>query len=535
MMASRRCGGVLGLVCAGVGIAGCSADWPAFRHNLLRSGGQLYHSALADPAKVPSLAVKWTFPDCLATPLTPALGPFRASPIIYQNVVYIGNSNGFFYAINVSDCTLKWRYPAGGAAALTSTFVSNPSSEGIASSAAVATINGTVAVVFGGPDRSIGAHLGSSRLFALDAATGMEIWKSPEIGVLLGDGLTHEQTGYSSPLVFNDHVYVGIADHGDNPIQRGKVVAVHLADGTVDGAFSFVSTGPPRGGGVWGSVAGWLNDALYVTTGNVNIGGTEPVPNRGLSLLRLNANTGAVVWQWQPVPYALDADPDWSATPSVVLGSCGILAVSTQKDGWTWAVNVGDGTPGPASVRWAFPPGPWTTGGFTGADGTAHNDTRYLRPGAVWDDVYITQTGGLTVTSDVYEGFHHLYALNACASNGDRVRWIKDVPHSSGWEYSLGPPTVTHGIVFVGTDQGHLVVIGDPSVVVADGWRCIKPTVLPADCVASGFTLVPDPHVLVDLALNAGSISTEPALVADPAVFVSTEGGKVIKLEPTDP
>ena len=195
-------------------------------------------------------------------------------------------------------------------------------------------------------------------------------------------------------------------------------------------------------------------------------------------------------------------------------------------------MNVGEGTTGPASVRWAFPPGPWTTSGFTPTDGTQHGDTRYLRPGAAWDDVYITQTGGLTVTTDVYEGFHHLYALNACASTADRIRWIKDVPHSSGWEYSLGPPTVTHGIVFVGTDQGHLVVIGDPSLVPADGWRCTNPTVLATNCVASGFTLVPEPHVVTDLDLGAGSISTEPALVADPAVFVSTQGGKVIKLEP---
>jgi len=158
---------------------------------------------------------------------------------------------------------------------------------------------------------------------------------------------------------------------------------------------------------------------------------------------------GNPVWQWQPVPYALDNDPDWSATPSVMLGSGSTMAVSTQKDGWTWAVNAGTGTPGPASVRWAFPPGSWSSSGFNPADGTYHGDSRYLRPGAVWDDVYIVQTGGYTVTTDVYEWFHHLYALNGCASDAERVRWIKDVPNASGFEYDLGPPTVTHGIIFV--------------------------------------------------------------------------------------
>jgi outer membrane protein assembly factor BamB len=507
--------------------AACSSDWPAFRHNTLRTGNQLNHGPLADPAKVAGLSIGWTFP---VGAVNPPPGPFRAGPVVFKGVVYIGNSNGYVYAINANDGSVKWVYPPMGAAPLTSTFTCNPSSEGIASSAAMAVIGGTNAVVFGAPDRSIGTHLGSGRLFALDAKTGAEIWKSPEIGLLRDDLVTHQQIGYSSPLVFNDHVYIGLADHCDNPIQQGKVVAVKLSDGTIDGGFSFTSTGPPRGGGVWGSVAGWIDKAIYVTTGNSNIGGPSPVPNHALSLIRLNADTGSIVWGWQPVPYNLDVDPDWTATPTVMLTSCGTLAVSVQKDGWTWAVNEGSATPGPPSVKWAFPTGPWYPAGFTTADGTVHNDTRYLRPGAAWDDVYIVQTGGIPVTTDVNDGARHLYALNACTSDADRIRWIKDIPHSSGAFYSLSPPSVTHGIVFVGTDQGHLVALGDPSIYPATGWRCKNPLVSSANCVASGYTLVPDPGVIKDLDLNAGPITTEPALVGDP-LFVSTEGGKVVMVK----
>lgn len=531
------------VVIAAAGVAGCSADWPSFRHNALRTAAQLNHGPLTDPQKVQSLAPQWKFPDAAGVTLNPAPGPFRASPVVYNGVVYIGNSNGYLYAIKAKDGSLKWQYPASGSPALTSTFTCNPSSEGIASSATIANINGTDAVIFGAPDQSIGAKMGSGRLFAINAQTGLEIWKSPEVAVLLNDGVTHEQIGYSSPLVFNDHVYIGVADHCDDPIQRGKVVAVRLADGTIDTAFSFFSTGPPRGGGVWGSVAAWPN-GLYVTTGNVNIGNpTPPSPNNGLSLLRLDPNSGSVVWGWQPVPYIMDADPDWTSTPTVMLSSIGVLAVTTQKDGWTWAVNAGDGTAGPASVRWCFPPGPWCMNGFNPNDGTSHNDTRYLRPGVAWDDVYIVQTGGLNVTTDVYDGFKHLYGLNAAASDADRVRWIKDVPNSftvcPNWnpacnEYSLGPPTITHGIVFVGTKFGHLVVIADPSIYPADGWRCVNPDIATIDCIANNLTLVPDPHVLKDLDLGSGAINTEPALVGDP-VYVSTEGGKVIMLKPTDP
>jgi outer membrane protein assembly factor BamB len=518
---------ICGLVCIAFILAGCSADWPSYRHNSLRTGAQLNHGPLTDPNKVQTLHVGWTFPTAA---ITPAPGPFRAGPIVWKGVVYIGNSNGHFYAIDAGTGALKWQYPAANAQALTSTFTCNPSSEGIASSATFASINGKDAIVFGAPDQSIGQHLGSGRLFALDAGTGAEIWKSPEVAVLLNDGVTHQQIGYSSPLVFNDHVYIGIADHCDNPIQQGKIVAVKLADGTIDAGFSFAATGPPRGGGIWGSPAGW--DDVYTNTGNSNIGGAEPVPDHALSLLRLNKNTGSIVWKWQPVPYALDDDPDWSATPTVVLGSCGTMAVSVQKDGWTWAVNAGNGTAGPASVRWAFPPGPWSSTGFHAGDGTTHGDTRYLRPGAAWDDVYIVQTGGLDVTADVGEGFRHLYGLNSCASNTDRIRWIKDVPgmtYSSGG-YTLGPPSVTHGVIFVGTNQGHVVAIADPSIFPAAGWRCSDPDVPSNICVANGFQLVPDPAVLIDLPLNAGQITNEIALVGDP-VYVATDGGKVIMLQ----
>ena len=37
-------------------------DWPQYRHDTARTGEQENHSALSDPAKVPSLAVRWQFP-----------------------------------------------------------------------------------------------------------------------------------------------------------------------------------------------------------------------------------------------------------------------------------------------------------------------------------------------------------------------------------------------------------------------------------------------------------------------------------------
>jgi outer membrane protein assembly factor BamB len=523
---------------------GCQTDWPAFRHDSLRTAGLPDLTPLADPTQVPSLAVRWTFP------LVGSRGAFRASPVVSGGRVFAGSGDGHLYALDTNTGAQLWQYPAPGAPALLSSFTCNPSSVGVASAAAIVSIDGRDAVVFGAPDPSLGTMLGEGRLFALDAATGAEIWKSPVAARLTGTtgGSTsqlHEQMGWSSPLVFNDHVYVGVADHCDNPIQKGRVESFHLADGTLDAGFSFCATGTctdgARGGGAWSSVAG-NGDSVYVTTGNANVAEqpTEPVPNRALSMLRLDRNTGAIVWQFQPVPFVLDGDPDWSATVSYQSASCGDMMISTQKDGWTHAVAVAPGGGGGAAKLWSFPPHATP---FTPGDGTMHGDTRYMRSGAAWRDVYITLNGGLNLpVSGVTGGLRRLHAFNVCASDADRLRWLLDVPGTTACDpmdthcYRVGHPSVTRGIVYVGTDQGHVLAIADPSIAPAAGSRCANPDVPTPSCVAAGYTLVPQPAVLANVTLpdHGRIVYSEPAL-AQGKVFVGTEGGHVYMLAPSPP
>lgn len=528
---------VIFLMCL-ICLSGCrkEQEWHAFHYNSMRTSSQPTSTALSDPAKVPNLAVRWTW-------TAPAPGPggnagFRASPVVNDNIVYIGNGNGFFYALNGDTGALLWQYPPAGSPALVTQFKCNPSSFGIASSATINDINGTDAVIFAAPDQSIGMHLGDSRLFALNAKTGAEIWKSPVIARLTGlnggsKSEFHENIGYSSPVVFNNHVYVGIGDQCDNPIQKGRVVAVRLDTGAIDGAFTYCSTGTcadsTRGGGVWSPVAG-AGQNVYITTGNVKSGDpTEPSPNNGLSMIKLDQNSGAIIWKFQPVPWVLDGDPDWSAGATIMSTSCGTVVISTMKDGWTHALDDGPAVPGPPSRRWSFPP---ATIPFTPGDGTSHGDTRYMRGGAAWGDVYIAMNGGLNLTiSGVTGGYKRLHAFNVCAAEADRLRWLIDVPNASGATYSLGHPTITNGIVYVGTDMGHLVAIADPSLVPPAGFRCSNPDVPNAICVASGYKFVPQPAVLKDIPLSGRMVYNEPAL-ANGRVYVATEGNNVYMLSP---
>ncbi len=520
----------------------CSSDWPMFRHNALRSASQVVNSPLADPDQVRLLKELWRFTLPAAATLDERRW-FRSSPVVDQGRVFIGGGNGFFYALDAGTGSTLWQFPAVGGAPLSSSFTCNPSSFGMASSAAIARYEGRTLVIFGAPDRSIGAKLGSGRLFALDAATGTQVWASPELARLTGSGPNdlHEQFGYSAPVVHGDAVYIGIADHCDNPIQSGRVVGVSLASGTPLSGFGFSATpNGPRGGGVWSSVAAGLSGGgLYVTTGNSNIGGPEPRPNHGLSLLRLDQATGALSWKLQPVPYAMDLDPDWASGASLLSASCGELALSTMKDGWAYAATAAGAPPG-ANVRWQFP----TFGlPFVPGDGSVHGDSRYLVPGAAWHDIFFTMAGGELLTQEptftggglppqLFPGFGKLHALNTCAGPGGRVRWIVDVPSvAPDAAYQLGPPTVTRGIVYVGTAAGHLVAVADPTRWPSTDSRCARTDIPKSLCVANGYPLVPVPKVLLDLPLNAGDIKSEPVL-AGARVFVATTGGVLVALTP---
>src|ERR1700758_5504555 len=79
--------------------AGCrEQEWPEFRYDAMRTANQPNSTALSDPARVPSLAVRWTW--SAPPPGTGGQPGFRASPVINDKILYIGNGNGYFYALN---------------------------------------------------------------------------------------------------------------------------------------------------------------------------------------------------------------------------------------------------------------------------------------------------------------------------------------------------------------------------------------------------------------------------------------------------
>ena len=526
------------LACAGKGRTDDDRDWPSYRHDTSRSARQGEASKLSDPAKVPGLAVRWQWPPTAAG----EGGSFLASPIVIDDRVFIGSTSGRFYALDAGTGALLWQFPPGPQPPLLGTCTAGGGFQTFGAYGVMSSASGyRRLVIFGAPDPdpTVDAGLGSGRLFALDQETGALKWKSDVLARVNGctPGATfeqHERIGYSSPLVNERRVYVGIHDAGDDPIQNGKLVAVDADDGHLLPEFSFLATSD-RGGGIWNAPGAEHDDVLF-TTGNTADGtASEPVPNRGLSMLSIDGKSGAIDWQFQPVPYALDDDPDWSAGVTLMSTSCGRIAASVMKDGWAYALEVKHG-----NCRWQFPATVPPSGHcrFPPAGPHVHGDTDYKRPGAAWGDVLAIVTGGeaLVAAGGVFNGYGRLHALNVCTdSESKRVRWISDIPHSSGLGYSLGAPTVTRGIFYIGTDQGHIVALADPKVAPPLGARCSQVLTPLASCVALGFSIVWAPAVLADVPLGDGSsaagLRSEPA-ISDGRLFVATVGGHVYMLAP---
>ena len=224
-----------------------------------------------------------------------------------------------------------------------------------------------------GPYGSDGSPYGSAKLFAVDAELGTLIWKSDLIAEI--NGLTsrsnterHERIEHSPPLVLDNVVYVSVQSF-DNPTQVGRIVALDVTTGHIIPAFQFQAVGTPtsppgtvRGGGIWNGPA-TDGDDLYFTTGNTNrdYGNppltTEPLPNYGVSMVKINKASGKIEWAYKAVPFTSECDSDWAAGATVMNTSCGRIVASVQKDGWSYGIEAEIKRLCPLTGHsWQFPP-----------------------------------------------------------------------------------------------------------------------------------------------------------------------------------
>jgi len=189
-----------------VGAAAIFLSLPALALDASMFRGNPQHNGVYDTAAVAKFSqVKWKFHTA---------GSVISSPAISGNMIYVGSTDGNFYAVDRESGKLKWKYEA------KSRITSSPAvSEGL--------------VYFGAYD---------GNLYAVEAVTGQLKWKFQTAGErrYAGKHLHGSQPAaetmpdpfdfyLSSPVVWNDAVFFGSGD--------GNVYALNAASGILKWKF----------------------------------------------------------------------------------------------------------------------------------------------------------------------------------------------------------------------------------------------------------------------------------------------------------
>lgn len=295
--------------------------WSMYGANLQRTFSAECASRI-NRANVATLVPAWTLDTTR---------PVTASPVVADDVLYVGSWEAVMYAVDARTGAVRWRHfspPSPGAAF-------GP----IVSSAALADVD-----LAGGPRRLVIFGSGP-RVYALDARDGHEVWLHDASA-----GLPASPTEYeSSPLVFGDLVLIGRDTHTE-PVSltggvRGGLVALDVRTGAVRWTFEPEQTQEGVGcGGVWGSptldpVAG----RVFIGTANCEVDGYPWTPYVN-AVTALDVATGTPIWSFQPSGPP-DDDSDFGATPNLFVDRTGRQVLGAgKKDGTYYALDPATGT-----------------------------------------------------------------------------------------------------------------------------------------------------------------------------------------------
>jgi len=294
---------------------------------------------------IPRLKLKWAFGF-------PGVSSARSQPAVLGDRLFVGSESGDIFALDAKTGCTFWSYHA---------------QAGIRTALSV----GPYKPANGPAGFAIYFADGSASAYAVDTATGKEIWSRK-----LDEHPYARATG--SVTVYDNRVYVPLAGVGEEGqggsgkyeccTFRGSVTSLHADTGAVvwkaytiadepkprvktkDG----VQTWGPAGGGVWAApTVDAKRKAIYVSTGN---GYADPPQPTTDAVLAFDLNTGKLLWSQQPLgtdtwaggcradaktevcPENLGTDFDFSASPMLVKKPDGKeLLLIIQKSGMVWA------------------------------------------------------------------------------------------------------------------------------------------------------------------------------------------------------
>lgn len=276
---------------------------------------------------LPRMKLKWAFGF-------PGVSSARSQPAVLGNRVFVGSESGDIFALDAKTGCTHWSYHA---------------QAGIRTALSI----GPYKPANGPAGFAVFFADGTASAYAVDAATGKEIWTRK-----VDSHPYAKATG--SVTVHDGRVYVPLAGVGEEGqggggsyeccTFRGSVTALNANTGAVIWKSYTIAEEPkvrgknPRGITAWGPAGGGIwaaptvdvkRKAIYVATGN---GYTEPAVLTTDAVLAFDMNTGKLLWSQQPLandvwvggcrptnppdnpncPEKLGPDLDFSASPMLV-------------------------------------------------------------------------------------------------------------------------------------------------------------------------------------------------------------------------
>ena len=331
--------GVLALLASPAGAATVHVNWPGYLNGPSHSSYQVNATEIT-PTSAPTLVPAWSFvpPD----PPIPALGRgFDSSPTVFNGVIYIGATNGTFYALRESTGQVLWERAIG----FVPEFTAGCAPHGFVATATVAKSPST-----GKPTVYVAAPDGY--LYAFDAKTGATVWRSV---IAIPSETVDDYFDWSSPTVADGRIYVGLSSHCDQPLIRAGLLAFDQGSGTRLATFSTV--GPLHvGASVWSSAAVATDRTVYATTGN---GPTNtPSVDHSVSILALDGRTLHLLSDWKvPGSEQPGTDSDFGASPTLFSAALDgqtrptAMVAACNKNGTVYAWRAHDLAAGPVWQR----------------------------------------------------------------------------------------------------------------------------------------------------------------------------------------
>jgi outer membrane protein assembly factor BamB len=391
--------GLLSSLAVAVGSSGpaygqSSADWPAF---MLNNSHTSYNSAATSmtTANLADLqpAWRWTVPAATNGAST-GLYP---TPVSVDRVLYIGADDGEFYAVNETTRQVIWSQDLGVVPGTTCA----KAPLGFVSSATVATdpSTGDLAVYVNAPD---------GYLYALDAATGDVLWKEV---VGIPSATEDNYFAWSSPLVANGNVYVGISSDCDVPQVPAGELGFNAGTGTEVGEWHSLPDNE-AGASVWSTAAVLPDGSIVVGTGNGPKGSS---PEWSQSIVKLSGSNLSMQNGWEIPLSEQISDGDFGGSPTVFTadldGTNTEMVGECNKNGVYYALKAYDLSAGPVWSRTINAP-------YDGKAGECVS-------GAIWNGTNLIEGAGdqTTIDGTTYQG--GLYALNPATGS---VTWATGLP-----------------------------------------------------------------------------------------------------------